>query len=503
MQLSPSECRIFYKLHPALMCYVNWKQKTLPDQPSDPAEFYDLEAEKRVKVRDALHAQPDLIDEFVETNPFSFNTDELEVVRSWRHALVGSFYVFRYLKHYTVFLSGEGEPKAYGVLALADPMEDVIGPYLPVLTKTVLLPFTDKIVYDGLVASYPLVFGGGIKRMLNDTYKKAKAESGIITSLPFAGDEPEPEEEPEAVIVTYDLSGESHETRIGSKKESSTFPLRLTQAQRRAVATNLPALRPRLLLDQANQRTLQFTLDEMKEIAQACRTAIPRASTGMERNSLRHVADAAERTIEKSQGIARIPASERLYQFKITLKEVEPSIWRRIQVKDCTLDKLHEHIQTAMGWTNSHLHQFTINGVIHGDPQLLYEGWQDEEPPVNSLRTKVSKIVPADSKRFRFDYEYDFGDGWEHEILLEGCLRAEKGARYPLCVEGERACPPEDVGGTYGYQEYLEAMADPEHEEHESWMEWRGPFDPEAFDAGVATKRMWRGLPNWREEGWI
>ena len=188
-----------------------------------------------------------------------------------------------------------------------------------------------------------------------------------------------------------------------------------------------------------------------------------------------------------------------VFQFKITLKEIEPPIWRRIQVKDCTLDKLHEHIQTAMGWTNSHLHQFEIGSVLYGDPQLLMEGCEDETPPVNSLQTKISKIIPKNGKPFQFDYEYDFGDGWEHEILFEGCLKAEKGTRYPLCLEGQRACPPEDVGGSYGYQEYLEAMADPKHEQHEECMEWRGPFDPEKFDAKAVTKRMQRGLPNWRE----
>ena len=191
-------------------------------------------------------------------------------------------------------------------------------------------------------------------------------------------------------------------------------------------------------------------------------------------------------------------SSTTVFQFKITLKEVKPPIWRRIQVKDCTLDKLHEHIQTAMGWTNSHLHQFEIRGVRYGDPALLCEGWEDETP-VNSLKTKISKIVPTDGKQFRFDYEYDFGDGWEHEILLEGCLRADKGSRYPLCLEGERACPPEDVGGTGGYEEYLEAMADPKHERHEEFMEWRGPFDPEKFDARAATREMRKGLPDWRE----
>jgi hypothetical protein len=191
--------------------------------------------------------------------------------------------------------------------------------------------------------------------------------------------------------------------------------------------------------------------------------------------------------------------SSTIYQFKITLKGIEPPIWRRIQTKDCTLDKLHEHIQTAMGWTNSHLHQFEINGVRHGDPQLIYEGWEEEGPPVNSRRLKISKIVPADSEQFSFDYEYDFGDGWQHEILFEGCLPADKGTRYPLCIEGERACPPEDVGGIYGYQEFLEAIADPKHEEHDSYLQWSGPFDPDAFDTQAATREMRKGLPNWRE----
>jgi hypothetical protein len=188
-----------------------------------------------------------------------------------------------------------------------------------------------------------------------------------------------------------------------------------------------------------------------------------------------------------------------VFQFKITLKEIKPPIWRRIQVKDCTLDKLHEHIQTAMGWMNSHLHQFEIGGIRYGDPELLCEGWEDETSPVNSRKTKISQIVPENGKRFRFSYEYDFGDGWEHEILFEGCFQAEKGTRYPLCLEGQRACPPEDVGGPYGYSNYLEAMADPNHEQHEEFKEWGGAFDPEKFNAQATTNEMRRGLPNWRE----
>jgi hypothetical protein len=287
-----------------------------------------------------------------------------------------------------------------------------------------------------------------------------------------------------------------------SRVEQPTFPLRMTQAQRHCVAELLARLEPKLLLGCNNQRTLQFTLEEIKEIAGACQAALPEAPNGMIRNSLYHVVDASERAIEAfGEGkIHRIPAGQRLYQFKITLMDIEPPIWRRIRVKDCSLDRLHEHIQTAMGWTNSHLHQFKIDGLLYGDPDLLCDGWEDETQPVSSLETQVSTIIPEDGTQMRFEYEYDFGDGWEHEILFEGCLAAKKGAWYPVCVDGQRACPPEDVGGTFGYEEYLEALADPEHEEHESYMEWRGPFDPEAFDAGAATRRMKRGLPDWRTQ---
>ncbi len=189
-------------------------------------------------------------------------------------------------------------------------------------------------------------------------------------------------------------------------------------------------------------------------------------------------------------------SSTTLYQFKITLEEIQPPIWRRIQVKNCTLDKLHEHIQTAMGWTNSHLHQFMIDGILHGDPALILEGFLDDPEVVNSLDTRISEILPEDGNRFRFKYEYDFGDDWEHEILFEGCLKAEKGKRYPLCLEGERACPPEDVGGPDSYQEYLETLSHTDHEQWEEFSKWRGPWRPEHFEAETATKRMRRGLPN-------
>jgi hypothetical protein len=273
---------------------------------------------------------------------------------------------------------------------------------------------------------------------------------------------------------------------------------RFTHAQRKVIADLLPKLAEKLLLDVSKHRTIAFTEDELTAIQEKARAAIRHAENGVTQNSLRHIIEITEKAIKQSQGIGAIPASERLYQFKITLLGTKPPIWRRIQVKDGTLDKLHEHIQTAMGWTNSHLHQFEIDGERFGDPELLDDGFSDSDC-IDSTVAKLSEVVPEDGGRFRFLYEYDFGDGWAHEILFEGCVHAEPNGRYPLCVEGARACPPEDVGGVGGYEEFLEALADPKHEQHDDFVRWSGGhFDSEKFDPKEATKHMKRGLPNWR-----
>jgi hypothetical protein len=283
-----------------------------------------------------------------------------------------------------------------------------------------------------------------------------------------------------------------------SQEPEARFPVRLTQAQRKAIAELAPELADRLKLDVKNQRTIEFTLADWKAVKAKVSAAIPQTTTGTKRKSLRHILDATTQAIDRSQRVSVAPASERVYQFKVTLLDSHPPIWRRIQVKDCTLDKLHEHIQTAMGWTNSHLNHFSIGQQLYGDPMLMAENFEEMEYE-DSTATKLSDILPKSGRRFRFEYEYDFGDGWRHEVLFEGIVRGERGKRYPVCVEGSRACPPEDVGGTWGYQEFLEAITDPEHEDHEGLLEWAGgSFDPEAFDPAAATREMHRGLPDWR-----
>ncbi len=196
--------------------------------------------------------------------------------------------------------------------------------------------------------------------------------------------------------------------------------------------------------------------------------------------------------------IKKPKATGTVFQFKITLLGVKPAIWRRIQVKDCSLDKLHEYIQTSMGWSNSHLHRFEIGKKQYADPMLMEEDMK-EFGYKDSTTTMLSNIVPKNRMRMQFLYEYDFGDCWGHEVVFEGCPKAEVGGKFPVCLEGERACPPEDCGGWPGYASLLEALGNKKHEEHESMMEWLGGwFDPEDFDPSLATKAMKKGLPDWR-----
>ena len=191
-------------------------------------------------------------------------------------------------------------------------------------------------------------------------------------------------------------------------------------------------------------------------------------------------------------------ATGEVHQFRITLLDAPRPIWRRILVRDGTLDQLHEHIQTAMGWTNSHLHHFRIGGVLYGDPLLMGDNF-GEMAYQDSTTTLLSEILPRDGTPMTIEYEYDFGDGWRHEISFEGRPLAESKGRYPACLDGEGACPPEDVGGVWGYGDFLESIADPDHEEHDELLQWAGGhFDPEAFSPAAATRRMKQGLPDWR-----
>jgi hypothetical protein len=176
-----------------------------------------------------------------------------------------------------------------------------------------------------------------------------------------------------------------------------------------------------------------------------------------------------------------------VYQIKVTLKGSKPPIWRRIQIaSETTLAQLHRIVQRAMGWEGYHLYQFIVGGIEYGDPKMLEE-MEGEDARTVTLATLVR------SEKFKFIYEYDFGDGWEHELLVEKILPLEAGKHYPLCLTGKRACPPEDCGGIWGYASLLEAIHDPKHPEHDEMLQWvGGAFDPDAFDLDEVNTELQR-----------
>lgn len=178
-------------------------------------------------------------------------------------------------------------------------------------------------------------------------------------------------------------------------------------------------------------------------------------------------------------------SDEAVYQLKVTLKGSKPPIWRRFQVRgDTNLYELHRVIQVVMGWYDCHLHEFIVDGLHYGEPHPDYFFDMNDE-----LDFRLSQVVGGEDSRFT--YIYDFGDGWGHSLLIEKILPPETGVRYPICLKGKRACPPEDCGAMWGYERLLEAIRDPEDSEHEDMLEWLGgEYDPEKFDLDVIDRGL-------------
>lgn len=184
MNISRTEIDLFFKLFYQLLLYVNKKLNIIKGIDSI-KDFPKFPMEQLISIRDELFKNIEIMDLFLNENHLNFSGSELEIIRNWKNFVKGKFFVFRYLKNYTVFLDTEEPAKAYGVLSLNSTFEELLGPYLPVMADAVLLPFRDKIIYDGFLASYPVSFGSGTRRRINDNYQEAKSGYGIITSLPF------------------------------------------------------------------------------------------------------------------------------------------------------------------------------------------------------------------------------------------------------------------------------------------------------------------------------
>ena len=178
------------------------------------------------------------------------------------------------------------------------------------------------------------------------------------------------------------------------------------------------------------------------------------------------------------------PPGQPVVECTIELREVQPRVWRRLLVPGSVrLDKLHRMFQAAMGWEDCHLHAFEFGGERYG--------MQFDDYPEGELQEKDFTVVTAVGANERFTYEYDFGDSWEHQITVHRVGRMTKGLKFAVCLEGANAGPPEDVGGSWGYEHLLAVLADPSHEEFQQLSEWvGGPVDPAEFDLALVNARL-------------
>lgn len=198
MKLSPADVDIFYQIQSSLFNFINQQCQLFPDLET----LEDLKALAELEqidgLRETLYADLSLLDRFVAANPDHLSDEHLEIARSWHHLKAGTFFLFRYLKKYTVFLDDSQPPKAYGVLGLYSDFDEILPMRPPIMVQAVLLPFRDRIVFDGILKPYGIHFGANIRRRLNSEYRYAKERFGIITSLL-----PEPGEEEQAAQASH------------------------------------------------------------------------------------------------------------------------------------------------------------------------------------------------------------------------------------------------------------------------------------------------------------
>jgi len=179
-----------------------------------------------------------------------------------------------------------------------------------------------------------------------------------------------------------------------------------------------------------------------------------------------------------------------IHELRITLREVRPLVWRRIAVRsDMSLPELAAILMDAMGWHGGHLHAFEGAGARYAMPE---PEWPDDD--LDERRFRVRDVLPHVGSKLRWDY--DFGDGWEHDVVVRKIGPGKSGVEYPICLSGRMACPPEDCGGPMGYADLLHVLADPAHPEHDEMREWAPPdFDPADFDVRLTTSMMRSARP--------
>ena len=276
--------------------------------------------------------------------------------------------------------------------------------------------------------------------------------------------------------------------------------LNLSEGQCRTLLkyAKLPAhLSRRLAAKRTEAKETQFTLDELDELLDHVENSVHRAK-GNEKQKVIRIMEKVSKLLGSTIDPDEMPGqrlpkkTDTVFQIKMTLVGIDPPIWRRIQTKDCTLVELHALVQITMGWDFEHLYRFLIGSVSYADLEMA-----SQDDAEDACDTYLSDVLPVQNRRPRFDYEYDFGDQWMHQLIVEERFPPEQGVKYPICVAGQRACPPEDCGGPWGYPDFVEAISNPDHREHDELLEWvGGEFDPESFDLESVNKELRRMRTN-------
>lgn len=273
-----------------------------------------------------------------------------------------------------------------------------------------------------------------------------------------------------------------------------SLELNLSEGQRQTMLkyVELPThLSKRFAVKGTAAMVTQFTLDELDELLDLVGESVYRAK-GNERQKVLRIGEKLSKllgsTIDPDEMAKhRVPTrTDTVFQIKITLKGIAPPIWRRIQTMDCTLDELHALIQVTMGWESMHLYRFIIGGVEYADLDMTSD---DEFEDASG--TMLSEVLPSRNLRPRLQYEYDFGDGWIHQLIVEERFSPETGVEYPICIAGQRACPPEDCGGPWSYAGFVEAIHNADHRRHKETLEWVGSdFDSERLDLEAVNNEL-------------
>jgi hypothetical protein len=272
------------------------------------------------------------------------------------------------------------------------------------------------------------------------------------------------------------------DTRPGTVLAQERVPLALTAVQLKALANLLPELRdmpeckPRKL---ASVKLMRLQLQRVEE-------RVPGVLSELKGPQRKPYA----RLLELAVSDRLLATGQAVYQIRVELDYAHPGIWREIQTYDCTLDELHYLIQAAMGWGNEHPYDFVVGGVRY---TLSQEELSSCSPDAGDAHfTYLSQVVLLNKRPFSFLYTYDFGDEWRHTITVQEVVPVSKEMRYPVCLDGSRACPPEDCGGIFSYGFLLETLGDPASDNYDETAEWLGEFDPDSFEAKAATRAMRR-----------